>query len=545
MPNYQKRIVYLSEEQLSQLYANGSITVDGTTITYSDNDMYVTPQSEPIYPVPNATNGNFVSLTSNGNISDSGHKHSDYVTVSQKGASNGVAELDNEGKIITSQLPGSVDEIKECDSRSAFPQQGEADKIYVAKDTNLTYRWSGSDYVEISPSLALGETSSTAYRGDRGKTAYDHASAKGSAFESGLYKITTNAEGHVTNVVAVTKSDITELGIPGSQPDVSGFYTKPVNGIPASDIADGVIPTLTDLIDDTAGNGTTDKVWSADKSYDELDLKAPKANPVFTGSVSEGSETTASGSNSHSEGVGTTASGDGAHSEGSGTRATGLYSHAEGGGCQATGYGSHAEGAGTMAFGSNSHAEGAGTIASGNYSHTEGAGNTASGDYSHAENGGTKAYGQYSHAEGQGTIAAGSFSHISGKFNVPDSYDNWTEWTVGTYVVGNKVKRTSIVDEETVVEGYICKIANSDAEWTPSHWENQDGKMNFAEIVGNGTNNSSGQSNARALDWDGNGFYKGDVYVGCNEDSSGGTKLLKETDIVFATDAHTNALFDD
>ena len=45
----------------------------------------------------------------------------------------------------------------------------------MAKDTNLTYRWSGSQYVEISASLALGETSSTAYRGDRGKTAYDHS----------------------------------------------------------------------------------------------------------------------------------------------------------------------------------------------------------------------------------------------------------------------------------------------------------------------------------------------------------------------------------
>lgn len=63
-------------------------------------------------------------------------------------------------------------------------------------------------------SLALGETSSTAYRGDRGKTAYDHASAKGSKFESGLYKITTNNEGHVTGATAVAKADITALGIP-------------------------------------------------------------------------------------------------------------------------------------------------------------------------------------------------------------------------------------------------------------------------------------------------------------------------------------------
>jgi hypothetical protein len=51
----------------------------------------------------------------------------------------------------------------------------EAGKIYVTLDDNKTYRYSGTAYVEVSASLALGETSATAYRGDRGKTAYDHA----------------------------------------------------------------------------------------------------------------------------------------------------------------------------------------------------------------------------------------------------------------------------------------------------------------------------------------------------------------------------------
>lgn len=137
------------------------------------------------------------------------------IPTTQKGAASGVAELDSGGKVPTAQLPSYVDDVLEYSSRSAFPSTGEAGKIYVALDTNLTYRWGGSDYVEISPSLALGETSSTAYRGDRGKAAYDHASANGSAFASGLYKITTNAEGHVTGATAAQKSDITALGIPG------------------------------------------------------------------------------------------------------------------------------------------------------------------------------------------------------------------------------------------------------------------------------------------------------------------------------------------
>ncbi len=134
--------------------------------------------------------------------------------VKNVGTANGVAELDSNGKVPSSQLPSYVDDVLEYDSKSAFPATGEGGKIYVARDTNKTYRWSGTAYVEISESLALGETSSTAYRGDRGKVAYDHASSKGSAFASGLYKITTNAEGHVTAAAAVVKSDITALGIP-------------------------------------------------------------------------------------------------------------------------------------------------------------------------------------------------------------------------------------------------------------------------------------------------------------------------------------------
>ena len=76
------------------------------------------------------------------------------------------------------QLPSYVDDVLEFENRAAFPEEGEDGKIYVAEDTNLTYRWSGTQYVEISPSLALGETSSTAYPGDKGKAAYDHSQIK-------------------------------------------------------------------------------------------------------------------------------------------------------------------------------------------------------------------------------------------------------------------------------------------------------------------------------------------------------------------------------
>lgn len=102
------------------------------------------------------------------------HSHP-YLAASLKGAKNGVASLDENGLVPSSQLPSYVDDVLEYDKLASFPKTGESGKIYVAQDSNKTYRWSGTAYVEISASLALGETSSTAYRGDYGKIAYDHS----------------------------------------------------------------------------------------------------------------------------------------------------------------------------------------------------------------------------------------------------------------------------------------------------------------------------------------------------------------------------------
>ena len=79
------------------------------------------------------------------------------------------------GKIPASQLPSYVDDVLEFANLASFPATGESGKIYIAIDTNLTYRWGGSSYVVMSSSLALGETASTAFRGDFGKTAYEHS----------------------------------------------------------------------------------------------------------------------------------------------------------------------------------------------------------------------------------------------------------------------------------------------------------------------------------------------------------------------------------
>ena len=145
------------------------------------------------------------------------HTH-DYIESTMKGAANGVASLDANGLVPSSQLPSYVDDVLEYSAKSSFPSSGETGKIYVDTSTNLTYRWSGSAYVEISKSLALGETSSTAYAGDKGAT------------------LATNLSSHTGNTtVHITSSERTAW---------NGKYAKPSGGIPKTDLASDVQTSL-------------------------------------------------------------------------------------------------------------------------------------------------------------------------------------------------------------------------------------------------------------------------------------------------------------
>ena len=122
--------------------------------------------------------------------------------IGNKGAANGVAGLDSTGKVPSTQLPSYVDDVIDLiNFVSSNPTSGmtignkyynttskkiftatstsagvkstpEAGKIYINIATNKTYRWSGSTMAEISASLALGTTSTTAFRGDYGNTLY-------------------------------------------------------------------------------------------------------------------------------------------------------------------------------------------------------------------------------------------------------------------------------------------------------------------------------------------------------------------------------------
>lgn len=134
------------------------------------------------------------------------------IASTEKGTANGVAQLDETGKVPSSQLPAYVDDIIEYNNSDEFPETGETGKIYVDLLSNLTYRWSGSAYIEISPSIALGETSSTAYRGDYGKVAYDHSQTK-SGNPHGVNKSDVGL-GNVENKSSETiRSEITKANV--------------------------------------------------------------------------------------------------------------------------------------------------------------------------------------------------------------------------------------------------------------------------------------------------------------------------------------------
>ena len=163
-----------------------------------------------------------------------------FIPATEKGANSGVATLDATGKVPSSQLPSFVDDVIEVANYAALPATGEAGKIYVTLDDNKTYRWGGTAYVEISASIALGETQGTAYEGSKGKALKD-------AFDA--HEADTD--------IHVTTSDKAAWG---------AKYDLPSGGIPKTDLAQGVQDSL-DLADSALQaadiTGKADKVTSA------------------------------------------------------------------------------------------------------------------------------------------------------------------------------------------------------------------------------------------------------------------------------------------
>lgn len=258
---------------------------------------------------------------------------------------------------------------------------------------------------------------------------------------------------------------------------------------------------------------------------DKTEVPTNLVNGSATGSIrgistdAEGDDYT-TGINAFAIGNGTKASGKNSFASGQDTVASGSYSHVEGYGCTATAAAAHAEGYDTHATARYAHAEGASTTASGNNSHAEGQNTTSSGHYSHAEGNFTTSAGAYSHAEGNytQTTEQGTYSHVEGSYTKASN--------TGAHAEGNHTEANGGFSH---AEGYYTKAE--------SMYQHVRGKYNIADdagiystIVGNGDADTN-RKNIHTLDWDGNAWFSGDVYVGSTSGTNkdeGSKKLATE-----------------
>lgn len=185
-----------------------------------------------------------------------------------KGKANGLASLDDSGKVPSTQLPSYVDDVLEFTQLDQLPKPGESGKIYVVTSTNLQYRWSGSDYVEISKSLALGETSSTAYPGDKGKATTD---------------VVNSLSDNLVNDVLVSQSDKNSVSL-----TIKSITKNPVKKNKELLLVDGEPILLTDNTPILLGDNVNDGL------YDQADDKLITINQAssFTAGVMSASDKT-------------------------------------------------------------------------------------------------------------------------------------------------------------------------------------------------------------------------------------------------------------
>ena len=200
---------------------------------------------------------------------------------SEMGVANGVATLNINGKVPSSQLPSFVDDVVEIavmsETDDGIPLEvasyvngtltkltPESDKIYVhaivgswgIPVTNKTYRWSGTTFVPISSSLALGETEETAYPGNKGKANASNIDLILSKLNPALTDI-SNIKSGTTKVGHSVKADrldtLQKITFTGG--DVTGEFEVGV-GQPATPKIDLAPNTMVQYVNPTSGEGT-------------------------------------------------------------------------------------------------------------------------------------------------------------------------------------------------------------------------------------------------------------------------------------------------
>ena len=371
----------------------------------------------------------------------------------EMGVANGVATLNEQGLIPTSQLPSYVDDVIDCyatynkaddgtlsnirlylDQEHQNAISGESGKIYVnipnsdeVTSSAYQFRWTGTQFAVVGAPTVIGEVTGTSFDGKRGKDLEDK----------------TNAHiGNISNPHNVTKAQIGLQNV-----DNTSDANKPKSNATQSAL---------DNKQNTLVSGTNIKTLNGESLLGSGDIQIQSGgvgkvdpNSDGTGQIFNDYEgNKATGSYSHAEGSGTTASGKASHAEGYYSKANGDHSHAEGTSI-ANGYCSHSEGNGAQAIGNQSHAEGGCSGGSGYYLR-------ASGDSSHVEgyvsvpyNGGIEASGKGSHAEGFNMfsschmIAQGDGSHIQ---NVGTVAKNYGQTSMGCFNEDDEAPKSTSYD---------------------------------------------------------------------------------------------------
>ena len=283
-------------QTLSSGTKTGEIEIDGVS-----TDMYAPTPPTNVSDLTNdagyLTSSDVSAVAMSGDYSDLSNKPTLGTAAAENvGVANGVAELDANGKVPSSQLPSYVDDVIEgyYDSvtdrfyeESTFttvipPESG---KSWVDIPSNKSYRWTGSVYTRVDEGVQLGETSSTAYRGDRGKTAYDHSQSDHSTISPAFTEASTRAniatgESIATIFGKIKKffTDLKTVAFSGSYNDLSDTPTIPEE--------------LADLTDDSTHRLVTDtekSTWNNKSdfsgSYNDLSNKPTLNTKTLTQTI--------------------------------------------------------------------------------------------------------------------------------------------------------------------------------------------------------------------------------------------------------------------
>lgn len=304
-------------------------------------------------------------------------------------------------------------------------------------------------------------------------------------------------------------------------------------------------------------------------SYYAAHAEGYETKATGNASHAEGRGSTASGAQSHAEGYQTTASTSASHAEGYNTRASNSYAHAEGYYTVSDGSGSHAEGWYSQATGFTSHAEGYNTKAgTGGYNvgvHAFGRFNTGFDKrvvtitddmavewephkihwgYSciirYTNDGTTTYYAPHTDVPAYNDPSWDINSAFWHQYVLPSGTDPETipEWDKDSLYPANTVVKKTFANNVYYYQNHN-EVATTYIPLTNTYFYHVVYLNTTAEIwpfileeVGNGIMSSAGsRSNARTLDLSGTEYLMGDVYVGCNPDSTGGTKLARVSEL--------------